>query len=170
MPGPSGLNDSYRNVLGLRALRSFEPRMLSDPDLHAILQAARWTGTSKNRQSWALVVVTDPEQKDRLAACGDFTDPIRNAPLAFCLVQEPGGNEFDVGRVAQNIMLGARAIGVATCPVTFHREADCAQVLGLSDGARSRYGIAAGYLAAGAGPAKLNGRKDLEAFVHWNRY
>jgi nitroreductase len=170
MPGPTGLTDAYKNVIGLRALRSYDSRSLSDPDLHAILQAARWTGSSKNRQDWALVVVTDAAQKDRLAECGDFTDPLRRAPLGFALVQEPTGYEFDIGRLAQNLMLAARAIGVATCPVTFHRSEDAASVLGLPEGARCHYGVAAGYPTPKTGPSKLNGRMELDSFVHWNSY
>ena len=170
MPGPDGLAEAYKNIIGLRALREFAERPLTDPDLHAILQAARWTGSSKNRQNWSVVVVTEPEQKDRLAACGDFTDPIRRAPLAFALVQEAGGNEFDIGRLAQNIMLAAKAIGVATCPVTFHRTGDAAAVLGLPDGYRCRYGVAAGYPTETTGPAKAGGRMDLDSFVHWNHF
>lgn len=170
MPGPSGLSEAYKNVIGLRALRQFDGRPLSDPDLHAILEAARWTGSSKNRQDWGLVVVTDPEQKDRLAACGDFTDPVRNAPLAIALVQEPNGYEFDMGRLAQNIMLAASSIGVATCPVTFHRSDDAGQVLGIPTGARCRYGVVAGYPTQSTRPSKRDGRMDFDSFVHWNSY
>lgn len=170
MPGPVGLPDAYRNVIGLRALRQYDERPLGDPDLHAILQAARWTGSSKNNQDWAVIAVTDPEQKGRLAECGIYTDPIRRAPLAFALVQESGGNEFDIGRLAQNIMLAASAIGVATCPVTFHRSDDASAVLGLPTGARCMFGVAAGYPAPGSGPSSANGRMDLDSFVHWNSY
>jgi nitroreductase len=170
VPGPSTYPEAYRNVLGLRAIRNFKDQPLSDAHLHAILEAGRWTGSSKNRQNWSIVVVNEPDQRERLAACGDFTDPIRRAPLAIALVQEKGGSDFDIGRLAQNLMLAARAIGVGSCPVTFHRNDDAASVLGLPPDARSRYGIAIGYVADGAGPARIGGRKSLDEFVHWNRY
>lgn len=170
MSGEEKQSDAYKNVLGLRAMREFEDRPLSEADLQAILEAGRWTGSSKNRQDWALVVVNDPEQKERLAACGDFTDPVRRAPVALALVQEPNGYEFDIGRLAQNLMLAAKAIGVATCPVTFHRSDDAALVLGLPAGALARYGIAAGYPAPAEGPSRNGGRRDLDSFVRWNSY
>lgn len=170
MPGPTTYSEGYRNVLKLRVVRNFTSRTLADPHLHAILEAGRWTGSSKNRQSWSIVVITDPEQKERLAACGDFTDPVRRAPLAIALVQEQGGNEFDIGRLAQNLMLAARAVGVASCPVTFHRNEDAARVLGLPAGVRSRYGIALGYQAENAGTTRKGGRMDLDEFAHWNQY
>ena len=39
-------------------------------------------------------MVDDPGQKDRLMAAGDFMTPVRNAPVAICLVEEPDGYEF----------------------------------------------------------------------------
>ena len=79
MRGPSSNPDAYLNVLKLRVVRQFQDKPISDPHLHAILEAGRWTGTSKNRQAWSIVVITDPEQKSRIATCGDFTDPIRRS-------------------------------------------------------------------------------------------
>ncbi|HEX5721279.1 MAG TPA: nitroreductase [Acidimicrobiia bacterium] len=170
MPGPKNLPETYRNVLRLRAVRDFDNRPLSDPDLHAILEAGRWTGSSKNRQSWSVIVVTDPDQKERLAETGDFTDPLRRAPMAIALIQEGAGYEFDIGRLAQNVMLAAKAIGVATCPVTFHRHEEAARVLGIPDGKVCRYGVALGYPAAEIRRSQMSGRKPLNEFVHWNSY
>jgi nitroreductase len=170
MPGPASNPEAYRNVLRLRVAREFQERPISDPHLHAILEAGRWTGSSKNRQAWSIVVITDPEQKNRIAECGDFTDPIRRAPMAIALVKETGGNDFDIGRLAQNLMLAASPLGVASCPITFHRSSDAAQVLGLPEGAACRYGIALGYPGEARQPARFGGRKPLDEFAHWNRY
>jgi nitroreductase len=162
--------DIYREILGLRAIRSFADRPVDEPDLRAVLEAGRWTGTSKNRQSWSVVVVTDPDQRLRLAGCGDFTDPIRRAPLTLALVQEPEGYEFDIGRVAQNLMLAAAARGLVTCPITLHRHEEAARVLELPEGRRSRYAVAVGYPASGSRPARLGGRRPLDEFIHRDRY
>lgn len=164
------MSDTYDRILRLRALRSYEEQPISDDDLAMILEAARWTGSSKNRQNWSFIVVRDPERKARLAECGDFTDPVRNAPAAIAIVQEPDGYEFDSGRVAQNIMLAADAIGVASCPITLHREEQAAEVLELPTGARCRYAVTLGYPAADAAPRKFGGRKPLDELVHWDRY
>jgi nitroreductase len=160
----------YEQIIALRAIRSFRDEPLSEEDLDAVLEAARWTGSSKNRQNWSFVVVRDPSQRDRLAACGDFTDPIRNAPATLALVQEPIGYEFDTGRLAQNVMLAADAIGVASCPITLHREEDAGRVLGLPEGARCRYAIALGYPGGDAGPARFGGRKPLDEIAFEDEY
>jgi nitroreductase len=163
-------NDRYQAILSLRALRNYSVDPIPDATLAAILEAARWTGSSKNRQKWAFVVVTDPQLRDRLAECGDFTDPMRNAPVSIALVQEPEGYEFDTGRVAQNIMLAADALGVSTCPLTLHREEDAAVVLGLPEGARARYAVAMGLPGPGSGPMRWGGRKPRDEVVYWNRH
>lgn len=165
-----GVNDLYRRILRLRAIRDFRPDQLSGDDLSAILEAARWTGSSKNRQEWAFVVVQDPEQKERLCRAGHYTKPIHNAPTAIAIVEEPAGNEFDSGRLAQNIMLAADAVGVASCPITLHHRDVAAEVLGLGEGQRCRYAVALGYAAPGAGPRRIGGRKPLDELVHRERY
>jgi len=164
------MNDCYDEILSLRSIRTFDDRVLDAADLDAVLEAARWTGSAKNSQNWSFIVVTDPEQKARLCGAGDFMTPVRNAPMAICLVQEPEGYEFDTGRLAQNIMLAADAIGLATCPVTLHREDVAANVLELPDGIRCRYAIAIGYPAPGAGATKMGGRKPIGDLVYRNLY
>ncbi|NIR39418.1 MAG: nitroreductase, partial [Actinobacteria bacterium] len=74
----------------------------------AVLEAARWTGSSKNVQGWEFIVVVG-DRLEVLASAGKFTDPVRNSTATIALVSTPEGNEFDIGRVAQNIMLAAAA-------------------------------------------------------------
>ena len=164
------MTETYKSILGLRAIRSYTSEPVSDEDLERILEAARWTGSSKNTQRWSFVVVRDPEQKERLAECGDFTTPIRNAQMVIAIVMEHEGYEFDVGRAAQNIMLAADAVGVATCPITLHRDADAAAVLQIPEGARVRYAVSLGYPAPNAAPSRFGGRKPSGDVVHWDRY
>ncbi|CAN5802018.1 nitroreductase family protein [soil metagenome] len=163
-------NENYDFILGLRAIRSFEERPLADEDLTAILEAARWTGSSKNRQNWSFVVVTQPDQIEALAACGNFTGPMRAAPATIAIVQEPEGYEFDSGRVAQNIMLAAQAIGVASCPITLHRDLEAAEVLELPPGRRARYAVALGYPGDHSEPRRMGGRKPVTELVHHQTY
>ena len=168
-------NETYDSVLALRTVRKFLKEPVSENDLVHILEAARWTGSSKNRQSWSFVVVRDHQQLDRLAECGDFTVPIRNAPLVIVPIQHPDGYEWDMGRVSQNIMLAAAAIGVGSCPITLHRH-DCARkALGVPDDQGCKYVIALGYQdeeaeVAGRKGSPLGGRRSLEDLVRYERF
>ncbi len=162
-------SDYYDRILALRALRLYSDEPLPVALIERLLEAARWTGSSKNLQNWSFVVV-DGDQKDRLTECGDFTGPLRAAPAALALVEEVGGYEFDTGRVAQNVMLAADALGIASCPITLHREDEVGSVLGLSEGARCRYAIAVGYPADDAEPARFGGRKPMDEVAYRNRH
>lgn len=164
------MSDSYDLILGLRAIRDYRPDPLSDSDLGAILEAARWTGSSKNRQDWSFVVITGPDRLTELAKCGVFTQPIRKAAAVIVLVKEPGGNMFDLGRAAQNIMLAAKAIGVASCPVTLQRDEKVRQLLGAPEGVVARYAVALGYPAREARARNYGGRKPAEEVIKLESY
>ncbi|HEX6286575.1 MAG TPA: nitroreductase family protein [Acidimicrobiia bacterium] len=164
------MSDTYDFIIGLRAIRDYRSEPLSSEDLGAILEAGRWTGSSKNRQDWSFIAVTDPDQIERLAEHGDYTQPVRDSAATIVLVQETGGNMFDIGRAAQNMMLAAWAVGVASCPVTFHRHRDAAAQLGVPDGAIARYGIALGYPTDDAKPRNFGGRKKAAKVVKLNSY
>ena len=161
---------TYERILRLRAIRQYRNRSPDPDDLNRVLEAARWTGSSKNRQNWSVVVMQDPQQVERLAACGDFTKPLLEAPVTLALVEEPETYEFDTGRMAQNIMLAADALGMATCPITMHRDEDAARVLDLPPGWRCRYAIALGYPAPTARPARFGGRKPLDNILHQDSF
>ena len=170
-------DNAYRTIKGLRATRSFEPRPLEPADLDAILEAGRWTGSSKNVQGWVLVVIEDPAGRERLAAAGNFTDPVRNCAAAVALVKTSEGNDFDIGRVAQNLMLAAAARGVGSCPVTLHHVEIAREVLALPGVHECRYAVALGYpdrnaesvARAGRRSAGMGGRKPTDQVIRRER-
>lgn len=165
----------YDAVRGLRTVRRFRQEQVSDADLDLILEAARWTGSSKNRQNWVFVVIRDRDQLDRLAECGDFTTPVRNAPMVIAPVRLPEGHDWDMGRVSQNIMLAAAALGVGSCPITLHRHDDARSVLGVPADHGCKWVIALGYPdpdaeRAGREISPLGGRKPLAGLVREERF
>jgi nitroreductase len=137
---------SYREVIGLRVSRNFLPTQIDSGELEAILEAARWTGSSKNNQDWAFYVADTPAAIERVANAGRFTRPVRNAPVTIVLVKEPGGNDFDIGRAAQSIMLAAQSMGIGSCPITLHHMDHAAAALDLPQGHEAHYAVALGYV------------------------
>jgi len=168
------MSDTYRDVLGLRVVRRFLDRPVPAGEVAALLEAARWTGSSKNTQGWAFVVLEDAEDRERVAAAGRFSSPVRAAPLTIALVRTPDGNDFDIGRAAQNIMLAAAARGLGSCPVTLHDQAAAREALRLPEGHQCRWVVAIGYPDPSAEReqraerrrAGMSGRKPLEELVH----
>lgn len=161
----------YEAVTGLRTVRRFRPEPLSDELVRAILDAGRWTGSSKNRQAWAFVVVRQRIRLDRLADCGDFTQPIRRAALVVAPVRLPDGYDWDLGRSSQSMMLAAAALGVGSCPVTLHREEAGKAVLEIPADHGCRFVLAFGYPDDDAerrdrARNALRGRRPLEEIAY----
>jgi len=54
--GPGTPRAAVRPLLRTRQVREFTPEPPSDEQLDAILEVARWTGSSQNSQPWRFVV------------------------------------------------------------------------------------------------------------------
>ncbi len=162
--------EPYDLVKGLRVVRHFTGTPIPESDLERILEAGRWTGSSKNTQRWSFVLLREAEARQAVAACGNFTSPLVNATLGIALVRLPDGYEFDIGRVAQNMMLAAAALGIGSCPVTLHDGVCAREVLKLADSYTCRYVVAFGYEDGEAERSSrarrpYGGRKPLDEIV-----
>jgi nitroreductase len=170
--------DTYRRIAGLRVVRMYRPDPIDAAHTEMILEAGRWTGSSKNTQPWAFVVVTDPGDRQSLADCGSFTTPLLGAPLVVVIVRLPDGGDFDMGRAAQNMMEAAAALGIGSCPVTLHRESCARERLGVPDDHGARYAVAFGYpdleaelqIRKGIRATLPQGRKPITDLVHYGRF
>jgi nitroreductase len=174
LPSP----EAYTRIVGLRVVRSYRQEPIEAEQVDKILEAGRWTGSSKNTQPWGFVVVTDPGDRQRLAECGSFTAPLMGAPLVVALVRLPGGGDFDIGRVAQNMMEAAGALGIGSCPVTLHRETCARELLEVPNDHGCRFALAFGYpdheaeqqVRTAIRTAIPRGRKPLTDLVSYGRF
>ena len=170
--------EAYDLIKNLRVVRRYEARALSESDERAILEAGRWTGSSKNTQNWRFVVVHDAETKAELAECGAFAGLLAGAATVIVPVQLPEGYEFDIGRVSQNMMLAAAAVGVGSCPTTMYEVDRVRQILGVPDDHVPRYALAFGYpdesgereARKGTRAAGLRGRLPYDEVVMMGKF
>jgi len=163
--------DAYRAVVDKRDQRGFLPRPLPDETVRRILQAARMTGSSKNREPNRLVVVRDPERKRALAALSHFARWLADAAAVIVIVQTEH-HEFDAGRCAQNMMVAAWNDGVGSCPAHLP-EAELAKLLGIPNGTFINRVIGFGYVdpARAAAPKSVaRKRLPLDTLVHWEAW
>src|SRR3954471_20348894 len=101
---------------GLRAVRQLRPDSVSEADLHDILDVARWSGSAGNRQPWEFVVVRDRSLLEHLSRIeGAVADHLAHAAVGIAIVMHPEMPDldgYDEGRVAERILLAARAFGL----------------------------------------------------------
>ena len=159
--------DAYQAIITKRDTRQYLPDAVADEALVRVLRAGRMAGSAKNAQLTRIVVVTDEDRRRQLAACGDFTAWIHVAPVVLVLVAPvEGGRLFDLGRMAQNLMVAAHDLGLATCPVTFHHQDRLRPVIGLPVDLEGPMGITLGHPAALDPDRPRAPRLPLDDLVH----
>lgn len=163
--------DPYLAIVTKRDTRAFSGDPVAEEDLSRILQAARMAGSAKNQQLNRIVVVTDAGHRAKLAECGNFTDWIPAAPVVLVLVvPKEGGKLFDIGRMAQNAMVVAHSMGLASCPVSFQHQ-DCVRaLLGVPEDHDAPIGVGIGHPAPADEQREPAPRIPLEELVAWGRW
>jgi nitroreductase len=163
--------DAYRAVVDKRDQRAFLPKPIPDESIHRILQAARMTGSSKNREPNRLIVVRDRETLRAIGNMGAWGRWLAGAAAVIVIVQTER-HEFDAGRCAQNMMVAAWNDGIGSCPAHLP-EAELARLLGVPPELHVNRVIGFGYIdpARAAAPATVaRRRKPLSELVHHDRW
>jgi nitroreductase len=163
--------DAYRAVVDKRDQRVYLPQPLPDQALRRILQAARMTGSSKNREPNRLIVVTEREGVRALGALSEWGKWLAHAAAIVVIAQvEP--HEFDAGRCAQNMMVAAWGEGIASCPAHLP-EAAVARLLDIPRDIHVNRVVGFGY----ADPARAQApksvarkRRPLDELIHRERW
>src|SRR5919202_5369301 len=120
-------------VRTLRAIRAFRDTPVPEPVVRKVVEAARLTASSINKQPWHFVVVQDRDtlrQLGRLARTGPY---IAQAPLAIAVAIERASpfGVSDASRAIQDMVLVAWAEGVGSNWVGFGGLEEAARLLGI---------------------------------------
>jgi nitroreductase len=172
--------ETWEAINTVRVVRDFADRSLEAEHLERILNAARRTGSSKNRQDWAFIVVRDRDSLRQLAKVGRYSDHLATAPAAIALVRPDARNEhqlrtlmWDLGRAAQNMVLAAWELGIGSVPATVYDLDLASRLLGLPDDQRCDFLLSFGYPADPSvltAPKRSGGRVPLDEVVHEERW
>lgn len=124
--------DAYEAIISKRDTRQYTDDPIPDEILRRVLQAGRMAGSAKNEEVNRLIVFRDQDVKDALADAGEFSSWIGTAAAVIGITAPVESlRMFDVGRMAQNIMVAAHAEGLGSCPVTLHHKDQARVVAGL---------------------------------------
>lgn len=167
--------------------RSFDPRRMVEKDkINRIVDVARLAPSACNAQPWHLIVVDDPELKNRVAdatstralGMNHFT---KQAPVHIVLVEEKvnltsgiGGwvkqkdyAQMDLGIIAAHVVLAAHAEGLGSCILGWFNEPKMREILSIPDTKRVWLDIAIGYSTQ---PLREKKRKPKAEIVSYNHY
>jgi nitroreductase len=164
----------------LRVVRRYEDRPIEPTALETILEAGRRASSSKNRQRWDFVVVTDRERLARLAGVGPFAGHVAQAAATVGLVvplpqnqEGPHSIEWDLGLASQNMILAAWSLGIGSCPITVYEPELAREILGYPADRTTEQLLTFGYPADPTDltrPLRPGGRRALEDIVHRERW
>ena len=155
--------------------RDFAAAPVPDVTVSALLEAARWSGSSRNLQPWHLVVVRDRQRIKEIAAATDHISWMADAPLLLVVVmanQHPQFDCYDEGRMTERVLIAAKSLGLGAgmgwVPAGEGRDA-VLRIVGAPAGAMVRTVIAVGTPVPGATHRPTN-RKPLAEFASRERY
>jgi len=141
--------DAYLAVVSKREVRDCEIRPIAEPVLIRVLEAARATGSSRNRQPWRFILVSDPGRLRELSKSVAQPANLVRCRAAIVLALTNPKATFDAGRAAQNLMIAAWNDGVGSCPNTVIDQPAAKKVLALPDDMVVAIIISLGYPAPG---------------------
>ena len=184
-------SETIETLLQRRSIRKYSQDPVTDEQVDAILRAAFRAPTSSNIQSYSVIVVRDPETKQRLSVPTGNQKHIIECPvfLAFCadltrlehVLQERGHtlveNNLEVGLVSSidaalvgmSAYLAADSLGIKGVMIGAVRNnaLTIAEILGLPKFVYCVFGMCLGY------PAEMPRQKprmQQDLVVHRERY
>ena len=113
-------NKAFDCIMTRTSCRSFTDERPTEEQIDSLLQAAMAAPTARNAQPWQIIVVTDRDILDTIAATCKNIKMAADAPMAFVacgdltIAEKKGGDEFwdqDLSAVTENILLAAHSMG-----------------------------------------------------------
>jgi nitroreductase len=166
-------DELLRFLRRLRAVKEYTAEPVTPDAIEEMLEVGRWSGSGGNRQPTEVIVVRDPEVKQKLGDWG--ARPAATAAVVLLIVNANPSAVFDEGRLAERLALAAAARGLGSTIATLKNEGPEAvkALLGVPSDRRVVSLVAIGHTDAEARrnrPKNPNPRKAMTEFAHWDRY
>ena len=137
--------DVYEAIRTRRSVRSYRPDAIPKEVLHRVLDAARMAPSAGNRQPTRLIVVTEPEARQKLAEMCGKQGFIAEAPVVIVAcglwMNMTSGKAMEPrvlidGSISlDHLTLAARAEGLGTCWIGVVGSPEIKRALGLPEDA-----------------------------------
>ena len=161
-----------------RNVRSYTDQTIPRAHLTQILEAARRSPSSSNRQRWDFIVVTDRPQLQELSTVWRGARHVASSAATIAISapvsQDPAEREsiqYDLGQVTMAIMLAAADLGVGSGHSAVRDQDAARRILGLPPDRFAAWLVALGYPAdRPLRPIAQPDRRVFDDVVHWGRW
>lgn len=160
-------------------IRQYAPDPVPDEVVAELLELARWTGNSRNKQPWHFVVVRDHESLRTIASLRPNINWAAAAPVGIAIVLDGAdaiSEAYDEGRVTERLLTGARMLGYGGGVAWFgeaKHQAEAKRVLGIPETKVTRQMVLIGRPLTTKDPRPYGpkpGRRPLAEIVSYERY
>lgn len=170
--------ETWDAIRARRNVRQFADHPIAERDLDRILEAARRTPSSTNRQRWDFVAVTERATLKELAAvwrgAGHVATSAATIALVAPLADDPRTRQsiqYDLGQATMSIMIAAADLGIGSGHAAVADQDLARRILGLPEDRRCEWLIALGYPADGPlRPLRRLNRRPFDEVVHRERW
>jgi nitroreductase len=170
---------ALRPIRRVSQIRQYTPDPVPDDVVEALIELARWTGSSRNSQPWHFVVVRDRESLRTISAMRPNITWVASAPVGIAIVLDganPMSESFDEGRATERLLTGAALLGYGGGVAWFgepQHQAEAKRILGIPNEKMARQIVMIGKPLTRddprpTGPAR--GRKPLSEIAHYERW
>jgi len=179
----------FSELLRVRqSVRRYQPRPVARELLDRLIEAVRLAPSASNAQPWKLIIVDDPQLRERVARATfsravSFNRFALEAPVIAVFVIEKAGlvtqvggllkkrtfSLIDIGIAAAHFCLQATELGLGTCMLGWFDEGKIKRLLGIPRRTRIGLLVTLGHAAAGY-PLREKTRKSPELMSRTNAY
>lgn len=164
-------------IVNRRSIREYSSRTIEPEKLERILEAARLAPTARNQQDWKLILVKNPDIKEKLVdAAAPHQQFLKGAPIliAACALNPSYTMRcshpaflIDLAIVLEHVALQAVREGLGTCWIGSFDEKKAKTVLGIPQDVRIVELMSMGYPEQ-IQPARS--RKPIKDLIGWDSW
>jgi nitroreductase len=170
--------ETWDTIRARRNVREFTDRQIPEEALQQIMEAARRSPSSANKQRWDFVVCTDREQLERLATVWRGSWHVAGSAATIALVAPDAADpderesiQYDLGQVTMSIMLAAADLGIGSAHGNVADQELARELLGFPEDRFCGRVISLGYPAdRDLAPLRRHDRRAFDDVVHWGRW
>ncbi|RJP30967.1 MAG: nitroreductase family protein [Actinobacteria bacterium] len=134
--------DVEKAIRERRSVRKYAGEKVSEKEISAILEAARWAPSGLDNQPWRVVIVEDRSKAGELAACTRYSAIVTGAPLllaVFLDLEASYDRDKDImaiGAFIQNALLAvhSRGLGAVWLGEILKSKERVREILGVPEG------------------------------------